>query len=131
MSDVINVTVVEEETEKVNETKNNTTAKDKLKRFAKKIFDKGCEAAKYMYEHPVETGAMVTSAVVGYNKIVKPTINALEDARHDRTYFDRYGSQHSYECRRKLKNNELYELDMYVRNGGNAYEWLKENHLAK
>lgn len=102
-----------------------------LEDFKKMLKGKIDEGIRYIYDNPVKILAIGSTILMGYNKFVKPVTSKIDEIKHDRTYYDRYGSQHVYELKRKMTNRELYECDDYVRAGGNAYEWLVQHNLAR
>lgn len=123
------------EAEFVEEELNNDSKFDKAFNSATDIFtkavDKAKEGVKYVYDHPAQTMAFIGSLWAGYKTVVRPVLRDINEARSDYHYYDRYGSQHTYECKRRLTNNEMYQLDEYVKGGGNAYEWLRAHRLAR
>lgn len=124
--DVIEVTLDEDKT-----TIKEETVVEKAKRIGKAALNKVTDTAKYLYSHPVETGAFVASIVALNNKVVKPLRNTMEDRKQERLYYDRYGSCRHIECRRALTDFEAYTVDTRVRHGEAAYEVLKEMGLLK
>lgn len=107
------------------------TVIEKAKRLSKTALDKVIGTARYLYSHPVETGAFVASIVAVNNKVVKPLRNGIEDRKQERLYYDRYGSCRHIECRRALSDFEAYAVDSRVRHGEVAYEVLREMGLLK
>ena len=129
--DIDNATVEEQEVKETTEKTTFEKVTDKATDIGGKAMDKAREGINYIYNNPGKTLAFIGSLWAGYKTVVRPVLRDINDIKHECTYYDRYGSQHSYECKRKLTNNELYELDEYVKSGGNAYEWLKGHRLAR
>lgn len=132
MSETINVNQYEETNEQTGETTTNKdTAKDKFDRAKNSLIDKAADGIQYVCDHPGKIFAGAAAAWMTYKTAVRPIVRDIKEARHEQTYFDRYGSQHTYELKRKMTNNEKNECDMYVQNGGNAYEWLRKRRIAR
>jgi hypothetical protein len=109
------------------ETKKTTAFED----VKNKTVDKAKEGLQYIYDNPGKTLAAIGSAWAAYKTVIRPIMRDVSEYKHACSYYDRYGSQHTYELKRKMTNNEMYECDEYVRAGGNAYEWLKRHRLAR
>lgn len=131
---VIDVNATEETNEQAEQTTEKTRfekAYDKASGIGSRLVDKARDGISYVQNNPAKVATSILGAWGVYKTVVKPVMRDIQDMKHECTYFDRYGSQHVYECKRKLTNNEMYQCDEYVRSGGNAYEWLKSKRLVR
>lgn len=131
---VIDVNATEETNEQAEQTTEKTRfekAYDKASGIGSRLVDKARDGISYVQNNPAKVATSILGAWGLYKTVVKPVMRDIQDMKHECTYFDRYGSQHVYECKRKLTNNEMYQCDEYVRAGGNAYEWLKSKRLVR
>jgi hypothetical protein len=102
---------------------------DRIKRMTKKAKNKVLDGIEYAIDHPVETTAKIGAVTVLANQVGKlagAVTRPAREAKENRRYYDRFNS-----CRRRLTSREEQELDMYVRSGGYAYDWLKQRRLLK
>ena len=131
---VIDVNATEETNEQAEQTTEKTRfekAYDKASGIGSRLMDKARDGISYVQNNPAKVATTILGAWGVYKTVVKPVMRDIQEMKHECTYFDRYGSQHVYECKRKLTNNEMYQCDEYVRSGGNAYEWLKSKRLVR
>lgn len=131
---VIDVNATEETNEQAEQTTEKTRfekAYDKASGIGSRLVDKARDGISYVQNNPAKVATSILGAWGLYKTVVKPVMRDIQDMKHECTYFDRYGSQHVYERKRKLTNNEMYQCDEYVRAGGNAYEWLKSKRLVR
>ena len=133
---VVDINVTEEtntneQAEQATEKTRFEKAYDYASGIGSSLMDKARDGIAYVQNNPAKVGASILGAWGMYKTVVKPVLRDIQEMKHECTYYDRYGSQHVYECKRKLTNNEMYQCDEYVRAGGNAYEWLKSKRLVR
>lgn len=119
---VINIKVEEE------------TTWQRIKRMAKKAKDRALDGIEYAIDHPVETAKVIggtTILVKAVNGLAKSVTGPVNERRDSRRYYDRFNSCRYIDTKRALTSREEQELDMYVRSGGYAYDWLKQRRLLK
>jgi hypothetical protein len=107
---------------------------DRIKRMAKKARNKVLDGIEYAIDHPVETTAKIGAVTVLANQVGKlagAVTRPAREAKENRRYYDRFNSCRYIDTRRRLTSREEQELDMYVRSGGYAYDWLKQRRLLK
>lgn len=133
---VVDINVTEdtntnEQAEQATEKTRFEKAYDYASGIGSRLMDRARDGIMYVQNNPGKVTAGAIAAMTTYKTVIKPVIRDWQDLKHECTYYDRYGSQHVYECKRKLTNNEMYQCDEYVRSGGNAYEWLKSKRLVR
>lgn len=110
------------------------TTLERVKRMAKKAKNRTLDAVEHAIDHPAETAAKIGATTVlikSVNGLAKSVVGPISDRRTSRRYYDRFNSCRYIDTKRKLTSREEQELDLYVKHGGRAVDWLEMRRLLK